>query len=517
MNSKFGIIAFVVFAGLATLAPAQALQVEGTSRTLELRGLGPNETFGRPLHCADLDGDGFEDIIVGADKNSFLGGARPTLYIFRGSEAYRLGGVIDLASQSPNAVILGDTGSTNLATALASGDVNQDGNVDLVMTDPSMSPQGRQLAGAAYVVAGALNFFDKPVYDLAAGDWLWKIEGAEAGDDLGGSNLFGGLQSQAAACGNFNGDAADDIAIGAHLATAAGRSIAGKVWVIYGTNFRPAGSVIDLATYTGPTILGPQAENELGTAIAFGNINGDQFDDLILGQEYWSATTFSSDGMTHVILGSSTPANSINLATTNANLRIRGAAAGDGLGEAVAAADINGDGKDDMIMTAGNWVPPGQTREAGAAYAILGTENPSGIITLSSATPAVFVKGANIDNNIGRALAAGDFNGDDKGDFFVAARDGERPGFSGEGRSYVFFGGVGLQAVYELAQDEADVIINGGMNNFQLGDTITAGDIDGDGADELVIAAPFFDKGTGRVLIFDLTPTALDGALWLAK
>jgi hypothetical protein len=96
-----------------------------------------------------------------------------------------------------------------------------------------------------------------------------------------------------------------------------------------------------------------------------------------------------------------------------------------------------------------------------------------------------------------------------------ATRDGERAGFTTEGRTFVVFGASsGFPASFSVAAEDVDLIINGGMSGFQLGDYIAAGDIDGDGADEIAIAAPFVDSFTGRVLVFDLNPPAAAGREW---
>ena len=96
-----------------------------------------------------------------------------------------------------------------------------------------------------------------------------------------------------------------------------------------------------------------------------------------------------------------------------------------------------------------------------------------------------------------------------------ATRDGERVGFNAEGRTFVIFGKrSGFPSLFQVANDDADVIINGGMNSYQLGDWIGAGDLDGDGADEIMIAAPFVDSSKGRLLIFDLTPITSVGRAW---
>jgi hypothetical protein len=143
-----------------------------------------------------------------------------------------------------------------------------------------------------------------------------------------------------------------------------------------------------------------------------------------------------------------------------------------------------------------------------------GTSLPS-TINLTFASADFWVEGYNVANNIGWTLEGCDFDGDGTGDFMFSARDGERVGYNGEGRTFCIKGSATLATHFQVQNDDADYIFNGGMDYFQLGDKIATGDIDGDGADEILIAAPFIDSSTGRLMIFDLNPVTAADDIWL--
>ncbi|HMX63300.1 MAG TPA: hypothetical protein PKD58_09560, partial [Candidatus Sumerlaeota bacterium] len=93
-------------------------------------------------------------------------------------------------------------------------------------------------------------------------------------------------------------------------------------------------------------------------------------------------------------------------------------------------------------------------------------------------------------------------------------RDTARPGFTTEGRTFGKFGAATATGTFLLQTEQVDLIINGNQSGLQLGDFITTGDPDGDGAAEIMLAAPFINSSTGRALLFDLTSSALDAKSW---
>ncbi|MBN1902818.1 FG-GAP repeat protein [Candidatus Sumerlaeota bacterium] len=495
------LFAILVISGNAFAAP---VQLTGTDRALEVRGAASGDALGRPLVCLDLNGDGFEDMVIGKDISDYYGTVPHPLYIFMGKGSFAAKDLVDLSTENADVVIFGETGSMNFANSLAAGDVNHDGIPDLVMADSTFSPSGRTGAGVVYVLFGRTDFFSKTVYDFASGEWDIRIIGALAGDDTGGSSMFGGMICEALACGDLNNDGIDDLGIGAHLANVSSWSDAGKVFIVFGKSSFTHGTTIDLNTQANSVITGNETYGELGTQVDIGDINGDGIADLVLGEEYGSKGLFTSEGMIFAVWGrSSFPA---TLSVSSANLIIKGAAEEDYLGSAVALSDLNRDGVKDLTVTSGG--------DAGDVYGFYGKTSFPSVIDLASQSADFVIQGYNVENDIGGTLYNGDFNGDGFGDIMFSSRDGERPGYDTEGRTYILFGKTSLPSTISIQNEEFDCIINGGMDYYQLGDTIASGDVDGDGADEILIAAPFVDSGKGRLLVFDLNPRTAVSSFW---
>ncbi len=197
------------------------------------------------------------------------------------------------------------------------GDVNGDGYADIAVGAPK-SNWALDRAGAVFVFHGA----PQGAHDT----FSWARGGHKKGDEFG---------QAVASAGDVNGDGYDDLAIGAPLYNGSSYQ-SGAAFVYYG-------SADGLEPAAGWTVISSQQDSEYGYAVAgAGDVNGDGYDDLLVGARYYS-TGENLSGTVFLYCGS---AAGLNL---SADWYYESAQAGASLGMAVGGAgDVNNDGYDDI-------------------------------------------------------------------------------------------------------------------------------------------------------------------------
>jgi Ca2+-binding RTX toxin-like protein len=501
----------VVSLDLALLTPAQGSVIYGVDE-FDRSGISVSS-------AGDVNGDGFDDLIVGAyaagaaDNAKFLAGE--SYVIFGGGAGF--GTSLDLAALTPaqGFVIFGADAYDNSGRSVAcAGDVNGDGFDDLIVGAPRADTAGnaKPYAGESYVIFGTDTGFGASL-DLAALTPAqgFVIFGADAYDQAGIS---------VSSAGDVNGDGFDDLIVGAYGGDAAGnaKSNAGESYVIFGSG-AGFGASIDLAALTpaqGFVIVGADTYDSIfGISVSSaGDVNGDGFDDLIVGAPGADAAgnAKSYAGESYVVFGSGAGFGaSIDLAalTPTQGFVIFGADAGDFAGGSVSSAgDVNGDGFDDLIVGAGGGDAAGDAKsDAGESYVIFGTDTGFGLsLDLATLTPSqgFVIYGADAyDGSGGIAVsAAGDVNGDGFDDWTIGAPFADAAGNAKEsaGESYVIYGGdfnggvvfagtsgadnlIGTAAaeIFVGGQANDTLVGNGGADAFQGGegdDTIAVASVD---------------------------------------
>lgn len=394
----------------------------------KVNGFDSSVQFGFSVRGAgDINADGLADIIGAAPLEDGSGTDRGKIYVAFG-RASGITGEVNEFDGSSGFAISGIADDDQLSVGAAAGDVNGDGFGDIIL-GASRANEGGVNRGAVYVLFGkAEGFAAEFSLNSLNGTNGFKISGV-ADDDFLGASVAG--------AGDVNGDGYDDIVFGAPSADEGGAT-RGAAYVVFGKpTFSAAISAGTLDGTTGFKVRGITNGDRLGDVVeSGGDVNGDGFGDVLIGAPF--ADEGGTDrGATYVVFGRATgflPSNSASTLTGGVGFKISGASDGAKAGKSSGAADVNGDGYDDIIVGA-----PFVGVNYGAAYVVYGKPvAASQNVPLATLTAAngFTIPGITHGGRAGIAVAGlGDFNADGIDDFAIGA--------DGAGAAFIIFGQSG--------------------------------------------------------------------------
>ncbi len=269
--------------------------------------------------------------------------------------------------------------------------------------------------------------------------------------------------------------------------------------------------ILGTKNYPGGIMTFKDVGSQTGFAVASGDVNGDGIDDLIIGAPTAEGPLERPrrSGWVYIFFGRKSNSN-FGLSAQNADVSLFGGKSNVGalLGSSLASADVNGDGVDDIIIGAPKANVPFKKKrsQAGIIFVLFGKKFLSGIKDLSKQAD-ITIYGADERDLSGYALATGDINGDDIADMLIGAPagDGYKNASESAGETYLIYGRKKFPKKIDLRRRGADLIIKGkyytmgemfGGSLFRQnltgyeGHTLSSGDVNGDGIDDIIIGAP---------------------------
>jgi len=409
----------------------------------------------------DVNGDGYDDFIIGAPKGDRGGSNAGQTYLILGDDA---GWIMDTNLSNVDASFIGEDADDWSGYAVSgAGDVNGDGYDDFII-GAYANDDGGNNAGQTYLILGK------------ASDWAMDTNLSDADASFIGEDDYDYSGYAVSGAGDVNDDGYDDFIIGAHGASQT-YLIMGKAsgWAM-GTNL----SNVD-ASFMG----------ESGRAVSgAGDVNADGYDDFLIGARM-NDDGGNNAGQTYLILGKASGwAMDTNLSDADASFI--GEDDYDESGHAVSGAgDVNGDGYDDFII--GGW-DSGEMSDASQTYLILGKASGWAMGTNLSNVDASFIGESGGDVSGYSVSGVGDFNGDGYDDFIIGAPNGDR-GDSNAGQTYLILGKASGWAM-DVMLYSADGFFCGENADDISGSYVSGvGDVNGDGYDDFIIGAPANDDG----------------------
>jgi hypothetical protein len=390
------------------------------------------DQFARSLAAGDFNHDGYYDVAVGVPyEDVMVGGSGATdagaVNVLYASVTGFSAGVNQFWTQESTDVPGVGEDYDYFGSALAAGDFNGDGYADLAVGAPGEDVSGQVDAGYVDVLFGSPTLLKAKMFfggTLAVSqDSDGFADAAEAGDRFGA----------ALAAGDFDGDGFDDLAIGSPEEDVSGANGAGMVHVLYGTalGYTPQETQDFYQDNLTSGIV--EAGDYFGNAFAVGDFNRDGYDDLAIGSRGEDVSTINQAGVVGILYGSASGLTTSGSILFQQSWLFSGETEEyDLFGTALAAGDFDGDGYDDLAVSAVGEDVNG-INGSGSVTIVYGGSGGLAAAGAQLITQVSLGISNEADDHMGASLAVGDFNCDMKDDLAIGMPDEDIGAFTDAG------------------------------------------------------------------------------------
>jgi hypothetical protein len=439
---------------------------------VELHDPTPGAQFGASLSNGDYNGDGVDDLAVGApfaslDEKEWNG----AVYIIFGQSKFE-NDIIDLSQTSQNIVFKGATSGDQLGTALTSGDYNNDGIDDLAIGAYSAYSNDIH-PGKVYVFLGKSTWADQSI-DMAIDTPDFEYIG-EGDNDNFGLSLF---------TIDINDDSIDDLFIGAPFKDTPLFEDSGAVYAYLGSD-EGLSPLFDYLIYANSEF------ERFGSAITGGDINAGPENDIAIGAYFAKKDDLEQTGKVY-IYSDFEDFDSNN----NYSASIEGSESYEWFGFSLDINDVNGDGKDDIAVGS---FPFNGIRSNSKISIFYGDKVFSPDVDIAIEKPLnesilgadVLLKDLNLDNNAEIIMGApgiGHYTSSDEGDVYI-----------------LYNQDIQNTSSFSIQEQDMTSIVHGENADDWFGYKINVLDINGDGYEDLAVGSRYSDsdssKNNGKVFI----------------
>jgi FG-GAP repeat/FG-GAP-like repeat len=392
----------------------------------------------------DVNGDGYADVAVGAAAwDATANGNEGRVFVYYGGAGSSFDTTADVTLFSSQV-------GAAFGSSVSGGDINADGFSDIIV-GAVLYDNGQTDEGNAFA------YFGSAAFDIVTDGTL---QSNQAGAQLG---------SSVSVVGDVNGDGYADVLVGA-AAYASGQVGEGAAYLYLGG----AGASIDA---TADALLeSDQTGAEMGRSVGgAGDSNGDGYADILIGAPSFDVVPSGNEGRAFLFLGGA------GAFEPTVDQQFSGTQSLSRMGFSVGGGDVNGDGFSDVLIGAPSF--NGGLAEEGAAFLYFG-----GARALDTQIDGLATS-SQVSGQAGHSIATGDVNGDGYSDLIVGAYGFDDGVLTNAGVVRIYLGSSGgFNNIF-------DAQLSAGQADARFGGSVSSGDINADGFDDVVVGAPFWDGG----------------------